>query len=61
MAWEKVNKKNLNNLYSYDNYDKRLFNDFLKNNHIVSFRKRPQMVSWEFFFNKRKRCWFKTL
>lgn len=49
MAWEKVNEKNLNNLYGYDHYDKELFNDFLKKNNIISFRRKPKMVSWEFF------------
>ena len=54
LAWEKVNEKNLNNLYGYYHYDKELFNDFLKNNHIISFRKKPLMVSWEFFLTKGK-------
>ena len=54
MAWKKVNEKNLNNLYGYDHYDKELFNDFLKKNNIISFRRKPKMVSWEFFLTKGK-------
>lgn len=30
MAWSKINKKNLEELYNYDNYDKEAFNMFLK-------------------------------
>lgn len=54
MAWNKINKKNLEKLYNYDNYDKETFNKFLQENNIVSYSRHPQMVSWEFFLTKGK-------
>lgn len=54
MSWSKVTKNNISSLYGYSHYDKELLNAFLKNNNIISFSRRPQMVSWEFFLTKGK-------